>query len=66
MAEEVGQPLETCPVLRAWASSEQVKRMLLKGKVLQLNYPKLGRPTLADNTDVLAPILNTWFLDSMK
>ena len=58
MAEEVGQPLETCPVLRAWASSEQVKRMLLKGKVLQLNYPKLGRPMLADNTDVLAPILN--------
>ena len=46
------------PVLEAWANSPVVMAQILKDRLVILQYPKLGRATLADNTDILAPLIS--------
>ena len=48
-----------CPVLEAWSKSAVIMGQMTKAKkMLLLQYPTLGRATLVDNADVLAPLLN--------
>ena len=48
----------SCPVLSAWANSRVVMSQLLKDKLVILQYPHLTRDSLADNVDLLAPVIN--------
>ena len=48
----------TCPVQSAWAKSTVVMSQILKDKLVILQYPTLSRASLADNVDLLAPLIN--------
>ena len=50
--------VERCPVLRAWSKSPTVMSFLMKGKVVVLQHPQLGRATLEDNADLVAPLID--------
>ena len=48
-----------CPVLKAWQGSEQVMQRLMQGCVVYLppSTKKIKREHLAENVDLLAPLL---------
>ena len=48
-----------CPVISGWRNSCSVMAQLLKDKLVVLQYPSLGRASLADNIDLLAPLIST-------
>ena len=50
--------LPECPVLAAWGLSEGLMNRLCKANLLVLQYQSLGRPTLSDNVELLAPLIN--------
>ena len=47
----------SCPVLSAWKASEAVMNQVLKDKLVVVQYAHLGRSSLADNVDLLAPVI---------
>ena len=49
--------VERCSVLRSWTRSPAVMGMLLKGKLVLLRHPQLGRATLEDNGEIVAPLI---------
>ena len=54
----------SCPVLAAWKQSSVVMSQLLKDRLVILQYPTLSRASLADNVDLLAPLItHMGFLD---
>ena len=50
--------LPDCPVLRAWMTSDVIMNRVCKPTLLILQHKTLGRPTLSDNVELLAPLIN--------
>ena len=47
-----------CPVLSAWKASPVIMNQLLKDRLVIMQYEHLGRASLADNIDLLAPLIS--------